>query len=47
MEIGALALFIIIALGITFVEKTKIGGKFANWGLKNLMGINIDEYPED
>ena len=47
MEIGVLALLVIIALTVLFVEKTKFGGKFAEWGLKNLMGINIDEYPED
>ena len=47
MEIGVLALFILISLGILFGEKTKVGSKFAKWGLKNLVGINIDEYPED
>ncbi len=43
MEIGVLALFILIALGILFVEKTKVGNKFFEWCLKNLYGIDLDE----
>lgn len=43
MEIGVLALFILITLGTCFVEKTKIGGKFTDWALKNLCGIDINE----
>lgn len=43
MEIGALVILAVIALGILFVESTKTGSKFAEWGLKNLVGININE----
>lgn len=43
MEIGVAALFILITLGILFVEKTKVGSKFAEWGLKNLCGIDVNE----
>ena len=42
MEIGVLALFVLITLSICFGEKTKIGGKFADWALKNLVGIDVD-----
>ena len=43
MEIGVVALFILITLGILFVEKTEVGSKFAEWGLKNLCGIDLNE----
>lgn len=43
MEIGALVIFGIIAVSIIIGEKTKVGNKFSEWGLKNLIGINVDE----
>ena len=43
MEIGALIILVIIGLLVVWGEKTKIGNKFSEWGLKNLMGINVDE----
>lgn len=43
MEIGVLALLVIIGLGICWTEGTKTGRKFTEWGLKNLIGIDVDE----
>ena len=42
MEIGILALFILTTLSICFVEKTRIGGKVADWALKNFCGIDTN-----
>ena len=43
MEIGVFGLLLIIGLGILWVEGTKTGSKFADWGLKNLCDIDINE----
>jgi hypothetical protein len=43
MEIGVLAILIIISLSICWSEGTKIGRKFTEWALKNLIGIDTDE----
>lgn len=43
MEIGALAILIIISLVICWSEGTKTGRKFTEWGLKNLCGIDLNE----
>lgn len=43
MEIGALVILTVIALGILWIESTKTGSKFAEWGLKNLCGIDLNE----
>lgn len=47
MEIGASFIFIVISLGVIFVEKTKIGAKFAVWGLKTFFDTDINEMEEE
>jgi hypothetical protein len=47
MEIGASFIFIMISLGVIFVEKTKIGAKFAVWGLKTFFDTDINEMEEE
>ena len=42
MEIGAPIILIILALAVVASE-TKFGSKVAEWGLKNLCGIDLDE----
>ena len=42
MEIGVIVLFILIGAGVWFVEGTKLGKKFAEWGTWNFFGINPD-----
>lgn len=43
MEIGALALLVIIGLAICWSEGTKTGRKFTEWSLKNLCDIDVNE----
>lgn len=43
MEIGALAILIIISLAICWAEGTKTGRRFMEWALKNLIGIDVNE----
>ena len=43
MEIGALAILVIISLSILFVEKTSVGSKFTKWALRTFMDIDVNE----
>ena len=43
MEIGAFVLLVVIGLAIVIGEKTKVGSKFTEWALKNLIGIDTNE----
>ena len=43
MEIGILAILIIISLAICWSEGTKTGRKFTEWALKNFIGIDVNE----
>lgn len=44
MEIGAFVLLVIIGLAIVFGEKTEVGNKISEWGLKNLCDIDINKW---
>ena len=43
MEIGALALLVIISLAICWSEGTKTGRKFTEWALKTFVDIDVNE----
>ena len=43
MEIGALALLVIISLAVCWSEGTKTGRKFTEWALKTFTDININD----
>lgn len=43
MEIGVLAILIIISLSVLFAEKTSVGSKFTKWALKAFMDIDVNE----
>ena len=43
MEIGALAILVIISLSVLFAEKTSVGTKFTNWALRTFVDIDVNE----
>ena len=43
MEIGVLAILVIISLAVLFVEKTSVGTKFTEWALRTFMDIDVNE----